>query len=326
MENPGIWWGALGLILPILLHFWHHKKGKPIDWAATRFLKEIAVKRSRGFRLEDLPLLILRCAVLLSLLLFLSKPWIGWMKTEVVHWVEPAVKEQFKFEIEQAKQKGEKVLWFDGSEEKEPLVYDLQMGLNTWKGKAKHHIYLDANSDYSAFDQVFVPGEFELHISPSAARDTVEAPKNMVALVTYGHKEVIAALNSIREVLAVNVEIDTAEIEGKKYDIRFGAHAKESAELQICPRPEDKRQEVVKGNIIYLDQPWNQSDLVFDGRLPEWIWAKFQGPPREEISENQLKSKFQSRTTGVTPYEPGFFILFLVLLGWERWWSIRKNA
>jgi hypothetical protein len=326
MENPGIWWGALGLILPILLHFWHHKKGKPIDWAATRFLKEIAVKRSRGFRLEDLPLLILRCAVLLSLLLFLSKPWIGWMKTEVVHWVEPAVKEQFKFEIEQAKQKGDRVLWFNGSGDEEPLVYDLQMGLNTWKGKAKHHIYLDANSNYSAFDEVFVPGEFELHISPSVAKDTVETPKKIVALVTYGHKEVKAALNSIREVLDVQVEMDTIETEGKKYDIRFSAEAGESSDLQIVPRPADKRQEVVKGNIIYLDKPWEQSDLVFGGRFPEWIWTHLQRSQVDELSENQLKSKFHTRKKGDRPYEPGFFILFLVLLGWERWWSIRKNA
>jgi hypothetical protein len=39
-NTPTLLWGLFGLAIPILIHFWHQKQGKRLDWAATQWLSE----------------------------------------------------------------------------------------------------------------------------------------------------------------------------------------------------------------------------------------------------------------------------------------------
>ena len=112
--NPGIGWGLLALSIPVILHFWHHKRARELPWAAYRWLSGAVLQAARGVRLENLLLLILRCILLTLLVFYLSEPlWKGG-KTKKVHWIQPAkeVVDNFRFELEEAARKGEKRFWF----------------------------------------------------------------------------------------------------------------------------------------------------------------------------------------------------------------------
>lgn len=117
--NPLMLWGSLGILIPILIHFWHQKKGKVIEWAATQFLIEKTLQQSRGIRLDNILLLIVRCLLLILLSFFLSKQLLKWLNEETVskkiHLIQPntLVLENYKFEIENALKKGEKCYWLD---------------------------------------------------------------------------------------------------------------------------------------------------------------------------------------------------------------------
>ncbi len=117
MLNPGILWGILAISAPIIIHFWHQKKGKVIDWAAMRWLLEIENSQSKGFRLKELFLLFLRCLLILLLVLMLGKPFFQSLKhantSKTIHLVQAnkQITENFKFEIEKALKNGEKCLW-----------------------------------------------------------------------------------------------------------------------------------------------------------------------------------------------------------------------
>ena len=115
--NPLMLWGALAISIPIIIHFWHQKKGKVIEWAATQWLVEKNLQQSRGIRLDNILLLILRCLLLLSLCFFLSKPFLKWLNNDKtakkIHLIQAnnLVTENYKFEIEEALKKGEKCYW-----------------------------------------------------------------------------------------------------------------------------------------------------------------------------------------------------------------------
>ena len=64
-NTPTLLWGLLGLAIPILIHFWHQKQGKRLDWAATQWLSEKNLQQARGIRLDNIWLLILRLAIVL---------------------------------------------------------------------------------------------------------------------------------------------------------------------------------------------------------------------------------------------------------------------
>ena len=83
--NPLMLWGALAISIPIVIHFWHQKKGKIIAWAATSWLIEKNLQQARGLRLDNWVLLLLRCILLLQ--------------------TNDLIVDNFKFEIENALQK-----------------------------------------------------------------------------------------------------------------------------------------------------------------------------------------------------------------------------
>ena len=67
--NPLMLIGISAIAVPIIIHFLNRRKFKTIIWAAMKFVKLSVDQNQRRMRLEDLILLLIRCA-LLALLAF----------------------------------------------------------------------------------------------------------------------------------------------------------------------------------------------------------------------------------------------------------------
>ncbi len=108
-------WGLLMISIPIILHFWNGKKGKTIAWAAMDFLQISENRVSKGIKLENVLILLLRIVMIILLVMILAKAF--WNSTseetdsKIAHVVngDKALWEEFRFEIEQALEREEYV-------------------------------------------------------------------------------------------------------------------------------------------------------------------------------------------------------------------------
>lgn len=176
-------WGSLAIAIPIILHFWHQKKGKVLEWAATQWLIEKNLQQSRGIRLDNILLLLLRCLLILLLCFFLSKPFINWLgaqsSTQKIHLVQAdkLIVSNFRFELEEALKKGEKLYWiqpnpipitdinsFPATQGFNPLM--LQSCLNKLSQtveKTQLELYLINTHTLAEVPTIYVPAPFGLH-------------------------------------------------------------------------------------------------------------------------------------------------------------------
>ncbi|MCF0058625.1 BatA domain-containing protein [Dyadobacter sp. CY356] len=179
--QPFMFWGALAIAIPIFIHFWHQKKGKELDWAAMQWLIDKSQQQSRGFRLDDLPLLIVRCLLILLLTVLLSQPVIKWFKqiehAERIHLVQPSASlvNNYRFEIESAIKKGEKVFWINPeSEEIKDLssisnqqnngILYLQDVINkVSKTGVKLDLYFLSDLKLLDLPKIYIPESYTLH-------------------------------------------------------------------------------------------------------------------------------------------------------------------
>ncbi len=117
--QPILLWGLLGISVPILIHLWNGKKGKLVSWAAMHWLQEVENQSSKSIRIDQLLLLFLRLMLILLLVFILAQLFIkSWQKSETgaaIHLVQPnpRVISDFKFELELALERGEKVILAD---------------------------------------------------------------------------------------------------------------------------------------------------------------------------------------------------------------------
>jgi hypothetical protein len=185
--QPYMLWGTLAVTLPVIIHFWYQKKGKTIAWAASRWLTEKTTLQHRGVRLDEIPLLSLRCLLIILLALILSKPLFNWLKDSqaktTIHLVQPnrAVADNFRFEIESAKKKGEAVYWIN------PEVTEftdlasipdivnselfLQNTLDQLAGaESKFNIYVANNHRWADLPNVNIPGAFKVFITIDSSK------------------------------------------------------------------------------------------------------------------------------------------------------------
>ncbi|GLU53781.1 BatA domain-containing protein [Dyadobacter frigoris] len=187
--QPFMFWGALAIAIPIFIHFWHQKKGKELDWAAMQWLIDKSQQQSRGFRLDDLPLLVVRCFLILILTVLLSQPVIKWFKqiehAERIHLVEPSVNlvNNYRFEIETAIKNGDKVFWINPeSEEIKDLssisnprnkgVLYLQEVINkVSKTGAKLDLYLVGNQKLLDMPKIYIPEAYQLHLLTDSSQN-----------------------------------------------------------------------------------------------------------------------------------------------------------
>jgi len=68
--------GLLAIVIPIIIHFLRRRR-RPIEWAAMRFLQDALRKRRRRLRLEQLLLLLTRCAIVALLAVAIARPTSG---------------------------------------------------------------------------------------------------------------------------------------------------------------------------------------------------------------------------------------------------------
>ncbi|GMQ23513.1 hypothetical protein Aoki45_01950 [Algoriphagus sp. oki45] len=115
--QPTLLWGLLGLTIPVLIHLWNGKKGKVIAWAAFPWLDPKESQSSRSIKLENWLLLLIRILLIATLVFLLAGLiWKGFGSSreyKVVHliWPDEQVEAEFRFELEQATQKGQEVRW-----------------------------------------------------------------------------------------------------------------------------------------------------------------------------------------------------------------------
>ncbi|WP_288423421.1 BatA domain-containing protein [uncultured Spirosoma sp.] len=117
MNEPYMLWGALAVVIPIAIHFWHRKQGKPLPWAATGWLEKKQQQQSRGLRFDDRWLLLVRCLLVVLLAVLLAQPMLPSLSkppiVQTVHLVQPsaAVVDNFRFELSEALKRKERVVW-----------------------------------------------------------------------------------------------------------------------------------------------------------------------------------------------------------------------
>src|SRR5438270_11520415 len=76
--NPILaWFGIAAVSVPILIHLLNKRKYDRVVWAAMRFLKVSVEQNQRRIQIEDVILLLLRCAVMALLGLALARPTLG---------------------------------------------------------------------------------------------------------------------------------------------------------------------------------------------------------------------------------------------------------
>lgn len=76
--NTSWWWALPVLLLPVLWHRRKREQDRMALLATARFLPATQPKQLRSWRLDDLPLLLLRCLLLLALVALLADPVLAW--------------------------------------------------------------------------------------------------------------------------------------------------------------------------------------------------------------------------------------------------------
>ena len=85
--NP-IWlWGLTGLLIPIGIHLLSRKEGKVIKFGSLRHLEESHPKQSINVRLNEVALLLIRCALIFLIVMLLSELRIHLFQSQKSQWL-----------------------------------------------------------------------------------------------------------------------------------------------------------------------------------------------------------------------------------------------
>jgi len=173
--EPAFLWASLALVIPVAIHFWHQKRGKLLPWAATRWLTEREQQQSRGLKLDNLWLLLVRCLALILLAVLLAQPLLNWLDKEPtvrrIHLVQPneRVTANFRFELAEARKRDEQVV--ELGKTVNPLA--LQTVINNLSSSTTDlHLYLVNDPALTDLPAIAVPKRFQLHTSIDTARTT----------------------------------------------------------------------------------------------------------------------------------------------------------
>lgn len=159
-----------------------------MPWAMLRWLETPNQPPKRGFRFDNWLLLLVRCLLLIALTLLIARPSFK-AKDQVptgrnVHLVEPnpAVVEAYRFELEQALTKQERVVWATTPVTPVTMLTELptapppnllqwQTAINQLNEPAVHlHTYLTNTADWIEAPRLHAPTGFVLHTIDAAAR------------------------------------------------------------------------------------------------------------------------------------------------------------
>jgi Aerotolerance regulator N-terminal len=400
--NPLMLWGILAVGIPIALHFWHQKKGQLLNWAATQWLTEKDLQPSKGIRLDNILLLIIRCLLIMILAFLLAKPVFHWSKSDSdytkIHLVQSntLLINNYKFELEEALKKGEKIYQISNDAESmetistpsttaplHPLTLQTCLNkvyeLNRDKGNLKFELYVVNNQALSQVSAIFVPSVFTIH----SIIDTLQIPpkpylefldKRKLFLNESGQltaaaalplnekfetqpahsgsihvlidtenkpeKQLLnAALKALTDVYKIDFSIDEAINVEKHYDWVFS-----DRRLPDEPKAFSAKTLFISsdGNDISPNEELQtariSNEMLTNGQLAEWLGEllvrHFQlNPYLKPLSNQQLNALFKTldaklaiNKTEESTTAKWIFLVFILLLGIERWLAIRKNA
>jgi hypothetical protein len=72
--NQALVWGALAFSIPLILHILNRSRFRQVEWGAMHLLESVVKVNHKRFRLEQLILLLVRCAIPVLLALCLARP------------------------------------------------------------------------------------------------------------------------------------------------------------------------------------------------------------------------------------------------------------
>ncbi len=75
--HPGILWGLLALLIPVIIHLFYFRRFKKIEFSNVRFLKEIKEETSSRNKLKNLLVLLCRLLALAALVLAFAQPFLN---------------------------------------------------------------------------------------------------------------------------------------------------------------------------------------------------------------------------------------------------------
>ena len=229
-------WGLLAISAPILIHFWNQKKAILVNWAAMKWLIESQKLKAKGFRFEDLLLLLLRILAFTLIVFILAKPLVKHFFTnnkilpKKVHVFEKSKKviDNYKFEIEQALSKNEKVLFANQNleiinifptevQEKDAQLVDFQSILNKISQiyfNNEIHYFLSNETILQDYPNYFLDQNFQIHLVNNKRLSLSNALNNgqyIYVNETLTHSEIAPKNRKIIDKRNIIVSIDPNE-------------------------------------------------------------------------------------------------------------------
>jgi hypothetical protein len=228
--EPFLLWGALAILIPIAIHFWHQKRGKPLPWAATEWLTERNQQQSRGLRLDNVLLLLLRCLLLMLLAILLAQPVLNWFDKEAtvkrIHLVQPnaLVLADFRFELDEARTKGEQIVLTD----KITNPLSLQTAIHKLPAEnTELHLYVVNQQALADVPVISVPVQFQLH----TVVDSTSKPRPYLALPN-GKRLFVDSNGKLNSTATPDPLLSIQALPALSGPIRVGLDYKSAAERQ----------------------------------------------------------------------------------------------
>ncbi|QDT66774.1 VWA domain-containing protein [Calycomorphotria hydatis] len=72
--NTGLAFGACAFVIPLIIHLLNRSRFRTVEWGAMHLLESVITANHRRFRIEQLILLLIRCAIPILLALCLARP------------------------------------------------------------------------------------------------------------------------------------------------------------------------------------------------------------------------------------------------------------
>jgi len=275
--NSAWLWAAGAIAIPIAIHLWNARKGKPMPWATIQFLQEKKNQTSRGLQLDQILLLVLRCLILIIIAFLLAEPIQNAIYTDnsisKIHLVAPSqnVAEDFRFELSQALEQNEEVYWLNSSAEELTSLENLPVSENQKLDLQKHidafsdpnvelHFYLENDINKLSAKNYFIPNQFQLHLS-----ENLEANMRIPA-IQFADNALLVAEDELLQITANSSMPSNAKIihEGPIFLEIEGVSAKEESLLKAAV---GSIEEVYSMEFVF--EADRNPDLIFTKSLPE---------------------------------------------------------
>jgi len=322
--NPNLLWGMLAVTLPVMIHFWYQKKGKTIAWAASQWLTEKTSLQHRGLRLDEIPLLLIRCLLVMLMSLILSKPIMNLVKSnhvrKQVHLVQSNanVASNFRFELESAIKKGEEVFWIAPAnmeikdintvpQNSDDLLF-LQQTINGLTDKkADINLYINDVQNISQIPKIYIPCSFKIHSITDSVRRSENPFLGLLektgkgkihVLVNYKNPDeqltVQAGLLALAEVYKIPFTIDLKKQPETTYDWILTDKPVDEYNpktLYVIPAKNSTVNAATNVNLVHDSLRLATSDVVRNGQLPEWLGNLMIAHLRLSKPENKQSNK-----------------------------------